>query len=155
MQIPKLFTKKKAVIFPPCCLNLYSPKTAIGWCSSSSSWDGPCTETLQFLNAPFWSSSAKWRSGRKNITGERDAQLYIACKYWKQERESKGILLQNLCQILKDLWRGIFLIWKWITNTTAHLKALNTRGIVWFLCRFMSFPLCPLVDPYEKMMGTS
>ena len=65
--------------FPsPGCV--HSPRTATAWCSSSSSWAGPCTGTRPCPSAPSSSSSDRWTSGKRSTTGERDARWCTVCK---------------------------------------------------------------------------
>ncbi|XP_074484770.1 receptor-type tyrosine-protein phosphatase mu-like [Sebastes fasciatus] len=44
-------------------------RTGTGWCSSSSSWAGRCTETRPSPSAPSSSSSTRWTNGRTSTTG--------------------------------------------------------------------------------------
>ncbi|MEQ2187003.1 hypothetical protein GOODEAATRI_000030, partial [Goodea atripinnis] len=52
---------------------------ATEWCSSSSSWAGPCIETRPCPSVPSSSSSDRSTSGRRSTTGARDAQWSTVC----------------------------------------------------------------------------
>lgn len=62
-------------------LFLRSLRMGTGWCSSSSSWAGPCTGTHPSPSAPSSSWSDRWTSGRRSMTEERVALWSTACKF--------------------------------------------------------------------------
>ena len=59
----------------------FSHRTVTGWCSSSSSWAGLCTETRPCPNAPFSNSYDRWTSGRRSTTEAKDALWSTVCKF--------------------------------------------------------------------------
>lgn len=61
------------------------------WCSSSSSWAGPCTETRQYPNAPSSSWFDRWTSGRRSTTGARGALWSTVCKWSRPSAERDGV----------------------------------------------------------------
>lgn len=59
-----------------------SRRTGTAWCSSSSSWGGPCTATPPSPSALSSNLSTRWTNGRRSTTVGRGVLWSTACEYY-------------------------------------------------------------------------